>query len=68
MATSEEIAEKIASSAVAGVQSASNDSGSVTSMTISEQIKAAHFVASQNAGSKPHFGLRFTKCIPPGGG
>lgn len=58
----------IATSAQAGLASASNDSGSVTKMSISDQILAANYLSAKNAGSKQHFGLRFTKCIPPGGG
>lgn len=58
----------ITNNAKGGIASASNDSGSVTKHTITEQIKAAQFVAAQNSSSKPHFGLQFTKCIPPGGG
>lgn len=62
------IQDAIAVSATAGVASASNDSGSVTKMSVSDQILAANYLAAKNAGSKSHFGLRFTKCIPPGGG
>jgi len=66
----EQVKAKIASSAVAGVQSASNDSGAVTSMTITDQIKAAQFLSGQSAASKPGngFGLRFAKIIPSGAG
>jgi hypothetical protein len=62
------IQDAISVSATAGIASASNDSGSVTKMSVSDQIMAANYLAAKNAGGKPHFGLRFTKCIPPGGG
>lgn len=65
---SELIQTAIATNAQSGIASASNDSGSVTKLSIDEQIKAANYLAGVNAGSKSHFGLRFTKCIPPGGG
>ena len=41
---------------------------SVEQHSIDDQIKAANFLSGQTAASKPHFGLRFTKLIPPGGG
>jgi len=64
----EQIQSAIATSATAGIASASNDSGSVQKMSIDDQIKAANYLAGKSAASKPHHGLRFTKCIPPGGG
>lgn len=33
-----------------------------------EIAKAAQFLAGNTAQTKPHFGLRFTKLIPPGTG
>jgi hypothetical protein len=65
---SELIQAAILTNAQDGIASSSNDSGSMTKVSITEQIKAAQFVASQNAASKSHFGMRLTKCIPPGGG
>ncbi len=41
---------------------------SVEQHSIDDQVKAADFLAARNAAAKPHFGLRFTKLIPPGGG
>lgn len=40
----------------------------VVQQSVDEQIKAAQFVGAQEAKSKPHFGLRFCKLVPPGGG
>lgn len=31
-------------------------------------IKADQHIAGKTASTKPHFGMRMTKCIPPGGG
>ncbi len=41
---------------------------SVEQQSVDDQIKAANFLAGQTAAAKPHFGLRFTKLIPPGAG
>jgi hypothetical protein len=64
------IQNAIATSAKAGIQSASNDSGSVTKLSIDDQIKAVNHLAGQTAANKPGngFGLRFSKIIPPGAG
>lgn len=64
----DQIKDAIVEGATEAIQSASNDSGSMTRMTIDDQIKAANYVASQTAKSKPHFGLRMTKLVPPGAG
>ena len=40
----------------------------VEQFTPAELAEAANFAAASNAKSKKHFGLRFTKCIAPGGG
>jgi hypothetical protein len=40
----------------------------VTQKSIDELIKADQYLAAKNAASQPHFGLRFTKLIPPGAG
>jgi hypothetical protein len=60
----------IATSAKSGIASASNDSGSVTKLSIDDQIKAANYLAGVSASAKPGngFGLRFSKIIPPGAG
>lgn len=31
-------------------------------------IDAANHAAAQAAKAQPHFGLRYTKCVPPGAG
>lgn len=60
----------IATNAISGIASASNDAGSVTKLSIDEQIKAANYLAGVQAASRPKagFGLRFSKIIPPGAG
>lgn len=34
----------------------------------SDLIEADRHLAGKTAATKPHFGMRMTKCIPPGGG
>lgn len=41
---------------------------SVEQHSIQEQIDADNHQAAKAAGGRSHFGLRFTKIIPPGGG
>lgn len=36
--------------------------------SIDDLIKADRHVSGKAASGKSHFGLRFVKCIPPGGG
>lgn len=40
----------------------------VVQKDIEQQIKADEYLAAKQAATKPHFGLRFTKIIPPGAG
>jgi hypothetical protein len=52
-----------------GMVSQSAESGrSVSRIPIRDLIEADRHLAGKAAAAKPHFGLRFTKCIPPGGG
>jgi hypothetical protein len=50
------------------VQSSSENGRSATRIPIRDLIEADRHIAQKSAASKPHFGLRFTKLIPPGGG
>lgn len=40
----------------------------VVQKDIDQQIKADQYLAAKKAASKPSFGLRFSKIIPPGAG
>lgn len=52
-----------------GMVSSSSENGrSMTNIPIRDLIEADRHLAAKRASSKPHFGLRMTKCIPPGGG
>lgn len=62
------IADRIEADAIAAVQRVSVDGTSVDAMSIDDRIKAAKYLAQQQAQSKNHLGLRFVKLIPPGGG
>jgi hypothetical protein len=50
--------------------SATVDGNSATQQSIDDKIKAAQYAAGQVAAGagNGHFGLRFSKLIPPGGG
>ena len=41
---------------------------SVEQQAIGDQIKAHEYLASKAAAKKSHFGLRFSKIVPPGAG
>lgn len=41
---------------------------SVDQQSISEQIKAAQFLANQTAAQRAPWGIRFARIRPPGGG
>ena len=64
----DDINEAIEESAIAGIQSISVDGVQTQKMTLDEQIKAARYLASRTAAAQNHFGLRFVKLVPPGGG
>lgn len=64
----EKIQESISRSAQSGIASSSNDSGAVSAMSITDQIKAANYLAGKNASVSNGFGIRFAKIIPPGAG
>jgi len=70
MADSSSVNTAIGTSAETGVQSASSDAGSVTSMTIGDRIKAAQHLANNEAAAanRPFFGVRLQKIKPPGCG
>lgn len=68
MADIDDINDSITQSAKDGIQSSSDENGSVVSTPIDQQIKAAQHVAAQAATSREGFGLRFQKMKPPGCG
>ena len=64
----ESIEEAIDAQARGRVKKAAERDRNFEYMPISELIEAERHLASNAAAAKPHFGLRMTKCIPPGGG
>lgn len=64
--TPDELAQQIAANATQPA-SASVDGNSVAQHSLSDQIAAAKFVATQQAQKSPTQGLRFTRLRPPGG-
>ena len=49
-----------------GPAKVSGDAGSVEQHKLSDQIDADKYLASKDAASKKHRGLRFNKLVPPG--
>lgn len=68
MATPTTPAEAIEQAALGPKSVTTKDGTNVTARDMDELIKADNHVAGKTAASKPHFGLRMTKLIPPGGG
>ena len=67
MAQPETIEEAIEQNAL-GPASVTVAGQTVVQKDIEQQIKADEYLAAKQAAAKPHFGLRFTKIIPPGAG
>lgn len=62
------IEEAIEAQALGRVKKAAEHGRNLEYMSIAELREAEAHLAAKNASKKPHFGLRMTKCIPPGGG
>jgi len=54
--------------AAAKPRSVAIDGLSVQQQSVAEVIAADRYLKAQAAAARPHFGLRFTKLVPPGGG
>lgn len=50
------------------IHSTSENGRQMTNIPLRDLIEADRHLAAKQAATKNHFGLRFTKCIPPGGG
>lgn len=66
--TPETIEDAIEQVALGMVASGSESGRQFTNISIDDLIKADQYKAAKTAAAKAHFGLRFTKCVPPGGG
>ncbi len=64
----ETVEEAIESVAIGMVKKSVENGREVERLSIDDMIKADRHLAGKTAAAKSHFGLRFTKCIPPGGG
>jgi hypothetical protein len=62
---SDEVEQAIRDNAT-GPAKASGDTGSLEQHKLSDQIEAAKFLASKDAASSKHRGLKFNKLVPPG--
>ncbi len=49
-----------------GPKRAKGDMGEVEQHPLADQIEADRYLASRDAGAKPHKALRFAKLSPPG--
>jgi hypothetical protein len=64
-----ETVEEAIESVATGMVKRSIENGRETELLpLKEMIEADRYLAGKRAAAKAHFGLRFTKCIPPGGG
>lgn len=68
MATPEEIREAISDDAAQGISRVQVAGESVDMMSIEDRQKAMDIEASATAVTKPHFGVRFGRIVPPGCG
>lgn len=67
-ATPTTIEEAIESVALGMVSSVAENGRSMTSIPLKDLIEAERYTTGKLAAAKPHFGMRMTKAIPPGGG
>jgi hypothetical protein len=44
------------------------DGREIEFLSVDDMVKADRHLSGKTAATKPHFGMRMTKCIPPGGG
>tara|TARA_R110000868_G_scaffold106131_3_gene291219 strand:+ start:228 stop:440 length:213 start_codon:yes stop_codon:yes gene_type:complete len=64
-----ETIEDAIESVAKGMVSSSEESGrKIDRLSVKDMITADQYLAGKAASAKAHFGVRFTKCIPPGGG
>lgn len=68
MADHESIEDAIEAQALRGIKKGAEGDRNFEFMSIQELIEAEQHIANKRAAAKPHFGLRMTKIIPPGGG
>lgn len=66
--TREELEQAILNDAADGVQRTSTDGSEVEMMDLADRIKVADRAKNRSAAARGHFGMRFTRLIPPGGG
>jgi len=64
----ETIEEAIEAQALGRVKKAAEHGRNLEYMSITELREAERHLAAKAASAKPHFGLRMSKCVPPGGG
>lgn len=68
MTTPTTVEEAIEQVALGMVATSSENGRSLTQISIDDLIKADNHLTGKTAATKAHFGMRMTKCVPPGGG
>jgi len=68
VADADDIRTAAAANAAAGISSAASDGQQTTALDPEKQMRVADKVAANAASAQPHFGLRFSKLVPPGCG
>lgn len=68
MSDPETVEDAIEQVALGMVRTQKENGREIEFMSIDDLKKAGQYLAAKRAAAKPHFGLRMTKCIPPGGG
>lgn len=69
MASDPETVEEAIEAAATGMSRRSKEfDREVENYSLKELIEADRYLSAKTSAAKPHFGLRMTKLIPPGGG
>lgn len=68
MPNSADDVDEIIDDLMAGPKSATVDGRSATAQSVDDALKVRNDRASQGAAAQGHFGLRFTRLVPPGCG
>jgi len=62
------VSQAIEQAAISGVKKSAEGEREQENFPIKDMIEADRYLIGKRAAAKPHFGMRMTKCIPPGGG
>lgn len=68
MSNPETVEDAIEQVALGMVRTQKENGREIEFMSIKDMKEADQYLTAKRAAAKPHFGLRMTKCVPPGGG